>query len=78
MCILVFPFVALHSFGQNEFRLWVLPQPEKKTFGFLHTFDKLNLVFMRGDFVHAGAVGKYPRGHMVFFFTSSGGVASGT
>jgi hypothetical protein len=63
----VFPFVALHSFGQEEFQLWVLPQPEKKTFGFLHTFDKLNLVFMRGDFVHAGAVGKNPRGHMAFF-----------
>ena len=22
---------------------------------------------MRGDFVHAGCVGKYPRGHMKFF-----------
>jgi hypothetical protein len=63
----VFPFVALHAFGVEEFKLWVLPQPEKRTFGFLHTFHPLNMVFMRGDFVHAGSVGTHPRGHMEFF-----------
>jgi hypothetical protein len=30
-------------------------------------FDPLNMVFMRGDFVHAGSVGTQPRGHMEFF-----------
>jgi hypothetical protein len=63
----VFPFVALHAFGIEEFKLWILPQPDKRTFGFLHTFEKTNMVFMRGDFVHAGAVGTTPRGHMEFF-----------
>ena len=63
----LFPFVALHAFGVEQFKLWVLPQPEKRTFGFLHTFDPLNMVFMRGDFVYAGCVGKHLRGHMKFF-----------
>jgi hypothetical protein len=63
----VFPFVALHAFGVESFKLWVLPQPDRRTFGFLHTFQPLNMVFMRGDFVHAGAVGPNPRGHMEFF-----------
>ena len=62
----LFPFVALHAFGVEQFQLWVLPQPEKRTFGFLHTFDPLNMVFMRGDFVHASCVGTHPRGHMEF------------
>jgi hypothetical protein len=63
----VFPFVALHAFGVEPFKLWVLPQPEKRTYGFLHTFEPLNMVFLRGDFVHAGGVGTTPRGHMEFF-----------
>jgi hypothetical protein len=33
----VFPFVAIHAFGEESFKLWVLPQPDKRTFGFLHT-----------------------------------------
>jgi len=63
----LFPFVALHSFGHESFQLWVLPQPDKRTYGFLHTFSPKNMVFMRGDFVHAGGVGTNPRGHMEFF-----------
>ena len=69
----LFPFVALHAFGVESFQLWVLPQPEKRTFGFLHTFDPLNMVFMRGDFVHAGSVGSQPRGHMEFFPRTAAG-----
>jgi hypothetical protein len=69
----VFPFAALHAFGQESFKLWVLPQPDRRTFGFLHTFEPLNMVFMRGDFVHAGAVGNNPRGHMEFFPTLKAG-----
>jgi hypothetical protein len=63
----LFPFVALHAFGQESFKLWVLPQPDKRTYGFLHTFSPKNTVFMRGDFVHAGRVGTNPRGLMEFF-----------
>ena len=63
----IFPFVALHAFGHESFKLWVLPQPDKRTYGFLHTFAPTNMVFMRGDFVHAGGVGTNPRGHMEFF-----------
>ncbi len=78
----VFPFVALHAFGIEEFKLWVLsqpdkrtygfllwvlPQPDKRTYGFLHTFAPQNMVFMRGNFVHAGAVGTNPREHMDCF-----------
>ena len=69
----VFPFVALHAFGVESFKLWVLPHPDKRTFGFLHTFQPQNMVFMRGDFVHAGAVGSNPRGHMEFFPRPSAG-----
>ncbi len=58
----VFPFVILHAFGEESFKLWLLPQPDKRTFGFLHTFAPKNMVFMRGDFVHAGCVGQNPRG----------------
>jgi hypothetical protein len=63
----MFPFVCIHAFGSESFQLWVLPQPDKRTYGFLHTFAPSNMVFMRGDFVHAGAVGTHPRGHMEFF-----------
>ncbi len=31
------------------------------------------MVFMRGDFVHAGCVGQLPRGHMEFFPRSKAG-----
>jgi hypothetical protein len=63
----LFPFVALHAFGHESFKLWVLPQPDKRTYGFIHTFAPKNMVFMRGDFVHAGDVGTNPRGHIDFF-----------
>jgi hypothetical protein len=69
----LFPFVALHAFGVEEFQLWVLPQPDKRTYGFLHTFAPKNMVFLRGDFVHAGAIGTSPRGHMEFFPRESAG-----
>lgn len=69
----LFPFVALHAFGVEEFRLWVLPQPETRTYGFFHTFAPQNMVFMRGDFVHAGGVGNHARGHMEFFPRTAAG-----
>lgn len=63
----IFPFVALHGFGVDRFTLWVGPGLPVRTYGFLHQFDAKNMVFMRGDFVHAGAAGTKPRGHMQFF-----------
>ena len=63
----IFPFVALHGFGVDKFTLWVGPGLPVRTYGFLHTFDAKNMVFMRGDFVHAGGAGTRQRGHMQFF-----------
>jgi hypothetical protein len=63
----IFPFSILHAFGQKPFDLWVLPQPDKRTYGFLHTFEQENMVFLRGDFVHAGGVGVSTRGFMDFY-----------
>ena len=63
----IFPFVALHGFGVDKFSLWVGPGLPVRTYGFLHTFDAKNMVFMRGDFVHAGGAGTRQRGHMQFF-----------
>ena len=63
----IFPFSILHAFGHKSFDLWVLPQPDKRTYGFLHTFAEENMVFLRGDFVHAGGVGESTRGFMDFY-----------
>jgi hypothetical protein len=63
----IFPFVCIHSFGQEAFSMWLGPGLPTRSYGFLHTFDPKNMLFMRGDFVHAGAVGTRPRAHMEFF-----------
>ena len=63
----VFPFVALHGFGLDPFSLWLLPDPFELKYGFLHTFEAHQIVFMRGDVVHAGVPSPVPRGHMEFF-----------
>ena len=62
----IFPFVALHAFDVDKFTLWVGTGLPVRTYGFLHTFDAKNMVFMRGDFVHAGGAGTRPRAHMHF------------
>jgi hypothetical protein len=36
-------------------------------YGFLHAFAPDQIVFLRGDFVHAGVPSAVPRGHMKFF-----------
>ena len=59
----VFPFVNLHGFGEHSFSLWILPEE----YGFLHTFRPDQILFMRGDFVHAGVPSPLPRGHMAFY-----------
>ena len=64
-----FPFVATHGFGMFPFELWLLPTAKggKAKHGFLHRFTKTSILFMRGDFVHAGGVLTDPRCHMSFF-----------
>ena len=61
----VFPFVSLHGFGVYPFSLWILPQGVE--YGFMHTFAADQIVFLRGDCVHAGVPSPTPRGHMEFF-----------
>ncbi len=34
----VFPFVAVHGFGLNEFQRWLLPSKHKREHGFLSEF----------------------------------------
>ena len=63
----VFPFVCVHGFGVDEFKLWLLPNPLARSYGFEHTFGPKQMLLMRGDFVHAGGPGRNPRGHLEFF-----------
>jgi hypothetical protein len=61
----MFPFVTLHGFGTYPFALWILP--EGYEYGFLHTFDADDILFLRGDMIHAGVPSLQPRGHMEFY-----------
>jgi hypothetical protein len=63
----VFPFLTLHGFGIDSFQLWLLPDAMNTKYGFLHAFAPDQIVFLRGDFVHAGVPSAVPRGHMKFF-----------
>ena len=63
----IFPFVAVHGFGVNEFQMWILPQKLKREYGFLYNFPQNAILFMRGDFIHAGACLQAARGHIHFF-----------
>jgi hypothetical protein len=45
----IFPFVAVHGFGVNEFQMWLLPSKQKRECGFLYQFPKNAILFMRGD-----------------------------
>jgi hypothetical protein len=71
----IFPFVTIHGFGLNEFTMWLLPDPFSNNgkYGFLHTFKASQMLFMRGDFVHAGVPSTSPRGHMKFFPVNDAG-----
>jgi hypothetical protein len=61
----LFPFVGLHGFNLEPFSLWLLPP--NSDYGFMHTFEPHQILFMRGDQVHAGVPSATPRGHMEFF-----------
>jgi hypothetical protein len=69
----IFPFVCLHGFGIDEFSLWLLPDALETKYGFLHTFRSYQIVFLRGDFVHAGVPSPVPRGHFAFCPSVSAG-----
>ena len=71
----IFPFVTLHGFRIDEFSVWLFPDPYSNTnkCGFLHTFKPNQMLFMRGDFVHAGVPSQTPRGHMKFFPSAEAG-----
>ncbi len=76
----IFPFVTLHGFGIDEFSVWLFPDPYSNTnkCGFLHKFKANQMLFMRGDFVHAGVPSKIPRGHMKFFPSAEAGWKRGS
>jgi hypothetical protein len=71
----IFPFVTIHGFGIDAFSMWLLPEPfsNASKYGFLHTFKPHQMLFMRGDFVHAGVPSSIPRGHMKFFPSQQAG-----
>ena len=64
-----FPFVVTHGFGMHPFEMWLLPKSKrgKSEYGILHQFPPTAMLFMRGDFVHAGGALWYPRCHMKFY-----------
>jgi hypothetical protein len=64
-----FPFVVTHGFGVNPFEMWILTKSNKGKgeYGTLHKFPPTAMLFMRGDFVHAGGAMWYPRCHMKFY-----------
>jgi hypothetical protein len=72
----VFPFVATHGFGVHPFQLWLLTKGQrgKHDYGFLHTLPPTAMLFMRGDFIHAGGVSWFPRCHMKFYPRVSAGL----
>ena len=64
----IFPFVAIHGFGVHDFEVWLLPAKKKqREYGFLAKLDKKSILFMRGDFVHAGSIAQSSRSHLEFF-----------
>ncbi len=70
----IFPFVAIHGFGLRDFEVWLLPAKKKqREYGFLAKLNKKSILFMRGDFVHAGSHLQNSRSHLEFFPLQSAG-----
>jgi hypothetical protein len=61
------PFVCIHGFGVREFNMWLLPGKRKREYGFPYRFPKKAMLFMRGDFIHAGGCSQATRAHMEFY-----------
>jgi hypothetical protein len=47
--------------------MWLLPANKKRDYGFPYRFPKNAMLFMRGDFLHAGAYSQFCRAHMEFW-----------
>jgi hypothetical protein len=69
----IFPFVCIHGFGVNEYNMWLLPARMKREYGFPYRFPAKSMLFMRGDFVHAGGCSQAARAHLEFFPTAKAG-----
>ena len=70
----IFSFVAIHGFGVHDFEVWLLPTKKKqREYGFLAKLDKKSILFMRGDFIHAGSHLQESRAHLEFFPLQSAG-----
>jgi len=63
----IFPFVCIHGFGLHEFVMWLLPAHKRRDYGFPFRFPKNAMLFMRGDFIHAGAYSQLTRAHLEFW-----------
>ena len=63
----IFPFVCIHGFGVHDFTMWLLPISKKREYGFPYRFPKKAMLFMRGDFIHAGACSQESRSHLEFY-----------
>jgi hypothetical protein len=71
-----FPFVASHGFGVHPMQIWLLPKSDrgKNEYGILHQLPPTAMLFMRGDFVHAGGAMWHPRCHMKFYPRAAAGL----
>ena len=71
-----FPFVASHSFGIHPMQMWLLTKSDrgKNAYGILHQLSPTAMLFMRGDFVHAGGALWHPRCHMKFYPQAAAGL----
>ena len=69
----IFPFVCIHGFGLHEFTMWLLPLKKKREYGFPYRFPKKAMLFMRGDFIHAGACSQQTRSHLEFYPKAAAG-----
>ena len=63
----MFPFVCIHGFGVHDFTMWLLPLNKKREYGFPYRFPNKSMLFMRGDFIHAGACSQESRSHLEFY-----------
>ncbi len=62
----IFPFVCIHGFGVHEFNMWLLPEKRKRDYELPYRFPTKAMLFMRGDFIHAGGCSQATRSHMEF------------
>ena len=69
----IFPFVCIHGFGLHEFAMWLLPAQKRREYGFPFRFPKNAMLFMRGDFLHAGAYSQLTRAHLEFWPKAAAG-----